>query len=214
MKTKASAILMVAIALILLCPSVYADVAPEPGFKRISLSLKLETDADLSDFRFFIKSGNSVQEVIIKSGEQTVVAPLGGGAFYSAGKLLAVPAKELTNFGDVQITSGMAEMQQAVYQGRVPGTIELIDHLFSRTVRYSEAENFQDPLYRIERDPQVGLKATHISGGASVSSTPPAQSSGRLFWQSAAAAIVAGIFLVFGITILGILYFRKKEKTL
>jgi hypothetical protein len=108
----------------------------------------------------------------------------------------------------------MTEMQQAVYQGRVPGTIELVDHLFSRTVSYSEAENFQDPLYRIERDQLVGLKATHVSGGASVSSPPPAQSSGLRFWQSAAAAVVAGIFLVFGITILGILYFRKKEKTL
>jgi hypothetical protein len=214
MKVKALAFLYVAAAIILLQMPANGDVAPEPGFKRISLNLKLETGEDLSDFRFFIKSGASVQEVIIKSGEQTVVPPLGGGAYYSAGKLLAVPVKELANFGDAQVTSKMTEMQQAVYQGRVPGTIELVDHLFSRTVSYSESESFEDPLYRIHRDPQVGLKAVHVSGGASVSSTPPTLSSGRLFWQSAAAAIVAGIFLVFGITILGILYFRKKEKTL
>ena len=202
------------IFVILLSLSVFGDVAPEFGFTRISLNLRLETTDDLSDFRFFIRSGSLVQEAVVRSGEQTVVSPLGGGAYYSSGKLLAIPAKELTNFGDAQFDSRITEMQKAVYQGRVPGTIELVDHLFSRTVNESDAGTFQDPVYRIVRDPQAGLKAVHVSGGASTSMADSRTSSGRLFWQGAGAAIVAGIFLMFGVATLGLLYFRKKAKTL
>jgi hypothetical protein len=214
MKVKALVFLYVAAAIILLQMPAKGDVAPEPGFKRISSNLKVESDEDLSDYRFYVRSGADVKEVFIKKGEPTTISPLGGGAYYSAGKFLAVPRKELEKLNSDKRAERLTELEQAVHDGKVPGAIELIDHIFSRTVNESEAGGFQDPLYRIEHDPQVGLKAAHVSGGASVSSTPPAQSSGRLFWQSAAAAIVAGIFLVFGIMILGILYFRKKEKTL
>jgi hypothetical protein len=56
------------------------------------------------------------------------------------------------------------------------------------------------------------LKAVYVSGGVGSRQDITAESAGRLFWQSAGAAIVAGIFLFFGITILGLLYFRKKGK--
>ena len=214
MRTPAIIAAGIFIFFILLSSQAFGDIAPEFGFTRISLNLKLETTDDLSDFRFFIKSGSSVEEVIVKSGEQTVVAPLGGGAYYSSGKLLGIPKSELAHLSDIKGDGRLSEMQKAVYQGSVPGTIELVDHLFSRTVSDSESDDYHDPLYRIERDPKAGLKAVHMSGGAVTSSADPRRSSGRLFWQSAASAIVAGIFLVFGIATLGILYFRKKAKDL
>jgi hypothetical protein len=210
MKTAAGILLIVVFGTL----SAFGDVAPDPGFKRISLNLKLEKAEDFPDYRLFIKSGAQVQEVSINRGDVTVVSPLGGGAYYSTGKLLAVPVNELANFGDSQVMNGMTAMQKAVYDGRVPGTIELVDHMFSRTVNEAEAASFQDPLYRIERDPQAGLKAVHVSGGATTSTAERPVSSGRLFWQSAASAIVAGIFLLFGIATLGILYFRKKAKAI
>ena len=199
---------------ILLSLSVFGDVAPDPGFKRISLNLKIETAEDFSDFRFFIKSGADVEEVFIKPGEQTVVSPLGGGAYYSAGKLLAVPREEVKGLSDAFQEGKLSELKKGVFDGRIPGSIELVDHLFSRTVREAEAAGFTDPLYRIERDPQTGLKAVRVSGGASTSSPDSRVSSGRFFWQSAGAAIVAGIFLMFGIATLGLLYFRKKARAL
>ena len=202
------------IFLILLSHEAFGDAAPDPGFKRISLNLKLETPDDLSDFRFFIKSGADVEEVFVKRGEQTIVSPLGGGAYYSAGKLLAVPKKDLVSLTDSPGDGKLTGLQKAIYEGRVPGTLELVDHLFSRTVNESEAGNFQDPIYRIERDSQAGIKAVHVSGGATTSVADKRMSSGRLFWQGAAAAVVAGIFLLFGIATLGILYFRKKAKAI
>jgi hypothetical protein len=202
------------LVIILLAVGVFGDVAPDPGFKRISLDLKLETNEDISDYRIFMRSGAEVKEILIKKGETTTVSPLGGGAYYGAGKLLAVPKKELEKLSTDKRSERLTELEQAIYDGKVPGTIELVDHLFSRTVRNAEADSFQDPLYRIEKDQQTGLKAVHISGGAIVSSAPASTSSGRLFWQSIGAAVVAGVFLAFGLTILGILYFRKKAKTL
>ena len=214
MRTSAQASAGILLLVILLSLSAFGDVAPDPGFKRISLDLKLETAEDLSGFRFFIKSGADVKEVFIKKGEQTIVSPLGGGAYYSTGKLLAVPKIELANLSHSRGEGRLNEMEKAIYDGRVPGATELVDHMFSRTVNESEAGGFHDPLYRIERDPQAGLKAVHVSGGAVTSSAERPVSSGRLFWQGAGAAIVAGIFLFFGIATLGILYFRKKAKAL
>jgi hypothetical protein len=202
------------LAIILFAVGAYGDVAPEIGFKRITVKLQLETNDDLSGFRFFIRSGNDVQEIFVKKGETATVSPLGGGAFYSTGKLLAVPDGELQKLNAEKGSERFSELELAVYHGRVPGTIELVDHLFNRTVRVSEVDSFHDPVYRIEKNPETGLKAVHVSGGATVSSAEPAPSSGRLFWESAASALVAGIFLVFGIVILGIIYFRKKAKPL
>jgi hypothetical protein len=204
----------VSICVFLLSVWAFADVAPDPGFKRISLDLKLESAGDLSDFRFFIRSGADVEEVFIKPGEQTVIAPLGGGAYYSSGKLLAVPKKALEKQSESRIDGQLSELQKAVYEGRVIGTVELVDHLFSRTVLESEADSYTDPLYRLERDDQAGIRAVHISGGAATSNAATDVSSGRRFWQGAGAAIVAGIFLLFGIATLGILYFRKKADAL
>ncbi len=203
------------IAVTILLPSrAICDVAPEPGYKRITMNLILETNSDLSDHRFFIKSGADVKEIFVSPGKQTHVSPLGGGAFYSTGTLVAVPTKNLADLGDAPGEGKLSGLQKAVYDGKVPGILELVNHSFSREVREAEAPGYQDPVYRIERDPQAGLKAVYVSGGAPVGKTFTAESAGRLFWQSAGAAIVAGIFLVFGITILGILYFRKKAKEL
>ncbi|MFL6466791.1 MAG: hypothetical protein ACJ72Z_02410 [Pyrinomonadaceae bacterium] len=213
---KNNALLAVFSSLLLLCVSaeITADVAPDPGFKRISLKLNVEAAEDLSDFRFFIKSGAEIKEVNVKPGEQTSISPLGGGAYYSSGKLLAIPKRELEKFSDASSGDKLSKLEKAVFDGQVPGTIELVDHLFARTVLEAEAAEYQDPVYRIERDPQARLKAVYVSGGANVGKPLGQASSGRLFWQSAGAVIVAGIFLAFGITILGVLYFRKKAKAL
>lgn len=214
MRSIATIILGLFAVTILLPSRAICDVAPEPGYKRISIDLILETNSDLSDHRFFIKSGADVKEIFVSPGKQTHVSPLGGGTYYSSGTLLAVPAKSLDDLSDVPGQDKLSELQKAVFEGRIPGTVELINHSFAREVREAEAASYHDPVYRIERDPQSGLKAVYVSGGAVAGKTVTTESSGRLFWQSAGAAIVAGIFLVFGITILGILHFRKKAKEL
>ncbi|PYS89733.1 MAG: hypothetical protein DMF62_06605 [Acidobacteria bacterium] len=212
MRSTATFILCLFAVTILLPSRAFCDVAPEPGYKRITIDLILETNGDVSDYRLFIKSGGDLKEVFISPGKQTHILPLGGGAFYSTGTLVAVPKKNLEDLDDAPDEGKLSE--KAVYGGKVPGAIELVNHRFSREVREGEAAGYQDPVYRIERDPQSGLKAVYVSGGAAVGQTIATESSGRLFWQSAGAAIVAGIFLVFGITILGIIHFRKKAKEL
>ena len=69
----------------LLNASIYADVPPEKGFKRVSVKLVLEAVEDFPDYRFFIKSGADVQEIVLSKGARRVVEPLGGGAWYRAG---------------------------------------------------------------------------------------------------------------------------------
>ena len=194
--------------------SVLADVAPDPGFKRVSVKLIVETSENLDEYRFFVKSGADLEEVFVKTGSPATISPIGGGAYYSSGKLLAVPKTSLTGLNETATGKKLNNLQQAVYDGKVEGKIDLLNHSFSREVAEVDAGNISDAVYRIDRDPQVGLRAVYVSGGVNPKNPEVPQSSGRLFWQGAGAAIVAGIFLAFGITILGVLYFRKRAKEL
>jgi len=203
-------VVAVGIAILSLLPRVFADVPPDPGYKRISLKLIVETNDDLPDHRFFIKSGADAKEVFVRKGEQTVIEPLGGGAYYSTGNLIAVPKKSLAGLSEAPTDSKLTDLQKAIYDGKAAGMIDLINHSFSREVRESDVSGSTDPVYRIEPDPQSGLKAVYVSGGPQVS-TAGNVSSGLRFWGSAAAAVVAGIFLLFGIAMLGILYYRKSS---
>jgi len=208
--TDKTAVAGLALLTIFFSSPALGDVAPDPGYKRISLKLIVETEDDLSDFRFFIRSGAEVEEVVVTKGERTEIEPLGGGAYYSSGKLIAVPKKNLTGLSERPTDGKLNELQKAVYDGKAPEMIDLVNHSFAREVRESDASGYQDPVYRIEKDPLTGVRAVQVSGGTNISNT--GVSSGLRFWGSPAVAIVAGIFLLFGIAILGIWYFRRSSK--
>lgn len=210
MKASSSTIILILLSYI----AAFGDVAPEPGFKRISVKLVIETSHELEDYRFFIKSGADVEEIYVKPDSPTTISPLGGGAFYSVGKLLAVPKKNSSGFSEAVDDKKLNELKQAIYDSKVEGMIELLNHTFSREVAETDAGNISDVVYRIDQDPQIGLRAVFVSGGVNPKVADAPRSSGRLFWQGAGAAVVAGIFLAFGITILGVLYFRKRAKEL
>lgn len=194
-------------------PVTRADVAPDPGFKRISLKLVVRTDEDLVAHRFFVVSGDQVREIELGRGANAVIGPLGGGARYSVGTLVAIPRSSLAGSAVDETNGGQNALDSAILESRIPGMIELVKHTFWREVSILET-NWQDPVYRIETDNQSGLRAIHLSGGADLGISGGRESSGLRFWRSAAAAIVAGIFLAVGLAALGIWYFNRSQRTL
>lgn len=142
-----------------------ADVPPDPGYKRVSLNLIVEPAEDFVDYRFFIKCGSDMNEVVLKKGEPVTIKPLGGGSYYRLGTFLAVPKANLTSLSDTATGSELSALKKAVYDGKVAGTIELIKHGFVRDVPVREAASLKDPAYRIEKDANTVLKATQVSGG-------------------------------------------------
>lgn len=201
--------ILLSIVLLVGCSGVaMADVPPDPGFKRISLNLIVESQTDFPDHRFFMRSGEDLKEITLTKDSKITIEPMGGGAYYRSGTLLALHRKTLISIEETNFD----EILKAIHDDRVPGTIVLVQHSFTREVPILEASGWKDPVYRIEPDAQAGLKAVHLSGGAKESKIDNAASSGLAFWRSAAAAIVAGIFFAFGLLILGVLYFRKSSK--
>ena len=73
-RRKISAILVAVIALFAVAR---ADVPPEPGNSRISVPLTIETNEDLSDYRFFIESPMQLEEVTVHKGTPTVIGTEG-----------------------------------------------------------------------------------------------------------------------------------------
>jgi hypothetical protein len=184
---------------------VVADVPPDPGYVRQSANLVLETDADLSGYRFFLESPMKVEEIKIVKGTPTVIDASGRAGAMRFGRLFALPAGEVEQFKD-RLTE--EEFRKALTEKKLFTATQLLSHNFQTTI--PEGANWQDPGYRIEKDGETGLKARLIAGGAQKVSFGITTVSRSL--TTAGIAIIAGILLMCGITILGIWYFRRSSK--
>jgi hypothetical protein len=206
---------MLLLAILCFCVLANGDIPPDPGFKRVSLKLMVEPMEDFPDYRFFIKSGADLKEIVLKKGESYTIEPLGGGAFYRNGIFLAVPRKSLESLNESPSNEKLSELQKAIYDGKVGGTIELIKHSFAREVREAEAAGWKDAVYRIEKDAEKGLIAVQVSGGANESKT--GTNSGLssyskelktpLFW----ATVGGGSLLTLAFISFGVWFIRRRK---
>lgn len=194
--------------------AVFADVPPDPGYKRDSLSIIVEPMDDFADYRFFLKSGFDLKEYTLKKGEKVTMPPMGGGALYRNGKFLAVPKKSLVGLSETASNEKLNPMQKAIADGSVPGTITLIEHGFIRDVRSAEASSLKDPVYRLERNAESGIKAVLVSG--EVSETKTGGNSGSFystdpqspaFWMT----VAGGLLFTVAFILLGAWIARRKK---
>lgn len=193
-----------------------ADVPPDRGYTRVTADLVVETKEDLSEYRFFIKSGADVEEVILKKDEKAVIKPLGGGAWYRSGALLAVPVS-LAGLKDIPAGGDLGPIKQTIYDGQVPGMIKLLDHSFIRDVKTADAAGQKDAIFRIERDPESKLKAVPVvSGIAPVRKTGEPSVAGYSlepkspsFW----AAVGGGSLLSLAFISFGVWFVRRSKAT-
>lgn len=189
-----------------------ADVPPEAGYKRITQQLIVESQEDLGEYRFFLKVGADLKEFTLKKGERIGIESMGGGSFYRNGIFLAVPKASLAKLTEAPTDRKLNFLQQAVYDGKVSGSIELIRHGFIRDLRNAEAAAAKDPVYRIERDGEKGLKAVLVSGGAvdtkvaASSYSNDSKSSG--FW----VAVVGGSLMTLAFIFFGGWAIRRSNK--
>jgi hypothetical protein len=203
--------LLAAIGILALLSAASADVPPEPGFKRIWLKLVLAPQNDFPDYRFFIKSGADLEEVVLKKGEQRTIEPLGGGAWYRTGTFLAVPKKSLVGLSELPSDGKLSELRKTVYDGKATGMIELIEHSFAREVRESEASSWKDPVYNIEKDPEKGVKVILVSGGENKAGTGTSfysrETKTGLFWGT----VIGGSFMTLAFIGLGVWFIRRSK---
>lgn len=192
-----------------------ADVPPDAGYKRVSLKLIVEPQEDFSDYRFFIKSGADLNEIVLKKGERSSMGSLGGGAWYRAGTFLAVPKKSLATLSESQTSEKLNELQKAIYDGKVAGAIELVRHSFASEVPNSEAADLQDSVYRLERSKEKGITAVLISSEAKSGKAPKRnelqpysnEPKTSLFW----ATVIGGALLTFSLICLGVWALRRSK---
>lgn len=194
--------------------AVYADVPPDKGYKRITQKLVIEPKDDFADYRFFIKVGADLKEYVLKKDQLTTIESLGGGAWYRNGKFLAVPKKALIGLSETATDQRLNPLQQAVYDDKVTGTIVLVEHGFIRDLPNAEAAGAKDPVYRLEKDTEKGIKATPVSGGQSSNKAGHTQGSYYSsepktpeFW----ATVVGGILLTLGFICVGVFVVRRSK---
>ena len=182
----------------------FADVPPDPGYKRVSLSIIVEPADDFADYRFFLKNGFDLKEYTLKKGEKITMSSMGGGSLYRNGRFLAVPKKELIGLSESPSDDKLNPMQKAIADGSVSGTIVLIDHSFVFDVSTAEAEKWTSPVYRLEKDVEKGIKAVLLSGGKpgtkAAGTTNPyssAEPKTPAFWATVVGGSLATLALIF-----------------
>ena len=186
-----------------LCSIAFADVAPDPGYTRVSANLILESDADLSAYRFFLESPMRVDEVKINSGGPTLIEAAGRGGAAQFGRLIAVPVSETNSIsGDL---SGPL-LESFIREKRFPNAKELLSHNFQATIPIVEKASWQDPVYRISIADGV-ISASPVSGGSSGNAKLTYS-----VWQFVWPVAVAGLLLAAGIAVMGVWLIRGKGK--
>ncbi|HEX3102193.1 MAG TPA: hypothetical protein VHQ01_10390 [Pyrinomonadaceae bacterium] len=187
--------------------SLRADMPPEAGYQRVHTKIVLETNEAIPEYRFFMVSGDLVREIFLKPGEKTTVDSPGGGPRYGVGAVVAVPVKNLKQFGDDPAGEKTNDLKEAISGNKV-GAIRLIDHhMFVHDVRDSEARDVRDAAYSIERD-ENGVKAVPLNneqmklGGISSGFYDVSRTVTPLGWT---AIVLGGI----GVTLVGVFGLRK-----
>ena len=147
-----------------------ADVPPEPGTSRLSVPLTLETNDDLSDYRFFLESPSRMEEVAIQKGQSTVVGPEGHAGASRIVTLWAIPKTSIT--GDLPLAdpARLEVVDTALRDGKVAGSVKLLSHSFQTTISDAGKSQWKDPVYRITKDDTKGPTAALVSGGAAIAS--------------------------------------------
>lgn len=185
--------------------SLKADVAPDDGYERVSLNLVTETNEDLWDYRFFLDFYGDLREVEIKGKGRREIPPMGGGARYSSGALLAIPKINLKEF-DGKFSADQAEkLSRLIKNKEIEGIVELAKHRFSRDV--PKGENPAEVYYVIKREENT-LKAEKIG-----EEEPKSVLSGQsVLSNSRLSFVIGGILITLAVLAAGIFAFRKAAK--
>lgn len=143
--------------------SLYADVPPDPGYVRQSVDLILESDTDLSGYRFFLESPMKVEEIDISSGGTTTIGSTGRAGAMRIGKLIAVPVNDMAQIsGDL---SGPL-LENFIREKKFPNAKQLLSHDFQATIPESSRSIWKPPVYRLSIS-DGSIAAIQIGGGFS-----------------------------------------------
>ena len=181
-----------------------ADVPPDPGFVRVSINLVTETSEDLSDYRFFLDFYGDLREVEIKSKGRTEIPPMGGGARYRAGTLLAIPKKSLSGYEEKLTNEQLANLSRSIKAREIQGVAELAQHFFSRDI--PKGEKPPETFYRLTRAENT-LKAEKVT-----EEKPKSTSSQLVAADSRTGMVIGGALLTLAALAIGVFAFRKVSK--
>lgn len=160
-------VIYLAVTILCLRIACFADVAPEPGYKRVYLSLALQTQDDLSNYRFFVESGGELEEIKLSVNEPVTIDPKGGGARYNSATVYAVPKKALRFADPVPTFEELTRLEASLHDKTVPGAAKLLDHDFSFDVPEIEADSYTNPIYQVRQDAQFGVVVERLDDGSS-----------------------------------------------
>lgn len=190
-----------------------ADFAPDPGYSSISAPLTIQTDEDLSDYRFFIESPMRLEEISIQKGNPTVVDPEGRAGAGRIVTLWAVPRKSIADESAFTDAAKLPDTDAALRDGRIAGAIKLLSHSFQTTVSDEEKSVWENPVYRVTRDDAKGLIANRTGGQTTkAGQNVPASGATKSSERSLQIALAGGVVFLLAAVGLGLWFLRRASK--
>ena len=187
---------------------VYGDVAPDPGYTRVSVDLILDAQDEFSDHRFFLQSPIDIEEISLKKGETIIESTNRGGAKRYA-TLLAVPRDVLAKSSE---SGDLKWLNDQIRSKKIEGVVELAKHTFQSTIPIGEKSGWKNPVYKLEKDASKGIKATLVqqTGGGEVSFG--LYDIEKSYTPLAYSLVIGGVLFSGAMVLLGIWIFRGKRQ--
>ena len=198
--------------------AVRADVAPDPGYTRVSVNLILEAEDDFPKYRFFLQSPIDIEEISLKKGETVVDSATRGGA-KRFGTLIAVPRDALAKagFGEAGKNDSALDLKrlnEEIRGKKIEGVVELVRHSFQTHILITEKPSWKNPVYKLEKDESKGIRATLTQQQQSGSVSFGLYEVERSLNPLGISLVVGGLLISGAVVFLGIWFFKGKRRKL
>lgn len=175
---------------------VNADMAPESG-RDTRVNLIIQTEGDVSDYLFFFEFSGDLRQVQIKSNDKTVLPPMGGGARYRSGEMIAIPKDKLKDLENNLSFEQISNLSKQISSNKIEGVVKLLRHSFIQNVSTFSFDP-PSPIYKLERDGNT-IKAIKISE----------ETEEKPFFI---IIVIASGLIALAILVIGVFVFRKMRR--
>lgn len=202
--------LMMIVTLLFFTFIIKADIPPPKGYSKIRVNCVIETNEDLSDYRFFFDFSGALSEVEVKSNGKTSIPPIGGGARYTSGDLIAIPGKNLEVFGKELTYEQLNSLSESIRTKQIEGIIELGAHTFTQTVKGSGGNSSKNYVI-IRKDNTLQMSPKKKTTVKKKVSSLFGFNEEETYAENNKNSAVGGVFLSLFFLTGGIFVFRKSQ---
>jgi hypothetical protein len=200
--------LLLILLVLILSVVILADVPPARNEIRIDVDLAFTPRDDFADYRFFLASGNQLEEITLKKDVPSIIKGENRGGMLRRTILIAIPKAILQDKAKLS-DDEQEKIVVSIYKKDNNNYIELLKHSFQEDIPIGERVDKIYPKYELKRE---GNLPKAFEGQGISKKTNEEEEETITFAKYEKATIIAGILMALAFVFVGTYIFRKTKK--